>query len=75
VNFRLATVDVRDAGEFPAGFLVLPIATFPFREHILGHVNYRMERAFFVRREASGNEGSASALENIGQSCQVEIDG
>jgi mRNA interferase HigB len=29
-----------------------------------------MERAFFVCRKASGDEGAAPSLENIGQECQ-----
>jgi mRNA-degrading endonuclease HigB of HigAB toxin-antitoxin module len=33
-----------------------------------------MERACLLRRKASGGEGAAPSLENIGQRCQLEFD-
>jgi hypothetical protein len=48
-------------------FFVCPlIAMFPFGEHIIKYENYRMEGALFVRRKASGDEGAAPSMENIG---------
>src|ERR1019366_10641764 len=61
-------------GYFPAVFC-LPIAMFPFWEHTGRHENYRLERAVFVRRKASGDEGAAPSLEDVGQERQMEFDG
>src|SRR5258705_10929015 len=64
-----------DGGATFLSFLLITLAAFPFWEHIIRHENYCMERACLLRRKASGGEGAAPSLENIGQRCQLEFDG
>jgi hypothetical protein len=45
----------------------------PIWENAVHHEYYRLERAGYVCRKASGDEGAASTFEDIGQERQMEF--
>jgi mRNA-degrading endonuclease HigB of HigAB toxin-antitoxin module len=53
--------------------IAAPLRCSRFGNITVWHENYRVDRADFVRRKASGDQGGAPSLEDIGQERQMEF--